>query len=104
MGAQAGQWPGLDPRMALVKGWARLKWSEGRFGSKNDEKVKVLRMSLPIAENLSGLQGVFLAYLEAPNSILVKKLKKCRILLNYPPFNLPLLAHVGPMAVWDPLG
>ena len=38
-------WPGL-----------RLKWAKGRFGSKNDEKVKVLRMGLPIAENLSGPQ------------------------------------------------
>ena len=38
-------WPGL-----------RLKWAKGRFGSKNGEKVKVLRMGLPIVENLSGLQ------------------------------------------------
>ena len=34
----------------------RLKWAKGRFGSKNDEKVKVLRMEFSIVENLSGLQ------------------------------------------------
>ena len=47
----APAWPGTP-------GWPglRLKWAKGRFGSKNDEKVKVLRMSLPIVENLSGLQ------------------------------------------------
>ena len=38
-------WPGL-----------RLKWAKGRFGNQNDEKVKVLRMGLPIVESLSGLQ------------------------------------------------
>ena len=34
----------------------RLKWAKGRFGSKNEEKVKVLRMEFSIVENLSGLQ------------------------------------------------
>ena len=34
----------------------RLKWAKGRFGSKNDEKVKVLRMEFSIVENLSELQ------------------------------------------------
>ena len=47
-------WPG--PQEGLGQGGARLKWAEGRSGSKNCEKVKVLRMSLPIVENLSGLQ------------------------------------------------
>ena len=56
LGLQAGQWPGLDPRTALAKGGPRLKWAKGRFGSKNDEKVKVLRMEFSIVENLSGLQ------------------------------------------------
>ena len=36
--------------------------------------------------------------LEAPNSILRKSKTICRILLNSP---IPLLAHVGPMAVWS---
>ena len=47
-------WPG--PQDGLGQGGLRLKWVKGRFWSKNDEKVKVLRMGLPIVENLSGLQ------------------------------------------------
>ena len=51
-------WPG--PQEGLGQGGPRLKWAKGRFGSKNDEKVTVLRMSLPIVEDLSGLQeGIF---------------------------------------------
>ena len=58
LGLQAGQWPGLASRraLALAKGEPRLKWAKGRSGSKNDEKVKVLRMEFSIVENLSGLQ------------------------------------------------
>ena len=58
----------------LAPGWPglRLKWAKGRFGSKNDEQVKVLRMGLPIVENLSGPQESIFSHLEAPNSILVK--------------------------------
>ena len=33
-----------------------MEWAKGRFWSEIDEKVKVLRMGLPIVENLSGLQ------------------------------------------------
>ena len=40
----------------LGQGWLRLKWAKGQFWSKIDEKVKVLRMGLPIVENLSGPQ------------------------------------------------
>ena len=47
-------WPG--PQEGLGQGGLRLKWAKGRFGSKNDEKVKVLRMEFSIVENLSGLQ------------------------------------------------
>ena len=47
-------WPGTQD--GLGQGRLRLKWAKGRFGSKNYEKMKVLRMSLPIVENLSGLQ------------------------------------------------
>ena len=47
-------WPG--PQEGLGQGGARLKWAEGRSGSKIDEKVKVLRMEFSIVENLSGLQ------------------------------------------------
>ena len=47
-------WPG--PQDGLGQGGPRLKWAKGRSGSKNDEKVKVLRMEFSIVENLSGLQ------------------------------------------------
>ena len=47
-------WPG--PQDGLGQGGLRLKWAKGRFWSKFDEKVKVLRMSLPNVESLSGLQ------------------------------------------------
>ena len=47
-------WPGR--REGLGQGGPRLKWVKGRFESKNDEKVKVLRMEFSIVENLSGLQ------------------------------------------------
>ena len=47
-------WPG--PQEGLGQGGLRLKWAKGRSGSKNDEKVKVLRMEFSIVENLSGLQ------------------------------------------------
>ena len=38
--------------------------------------LKVLRMGLPIVENLSGLSGNILAYLEFTNSISIKNQKK----------------------------
>ena len=47
-------WPG--PQEGLGQGGPRLKWAEGRFGSKNDEKMNVLGMEFSIVENLSGLQ------------------------------------------------
>ena len=47
-------WPG--PQDGLGQGGPKLKWAKGRSGSKNDEKVKVLRMEFSIVENLSGLQ------------------------------------------------
>ena len=47
-------WPGTQD--GLGQGRLRLKWAKGRFGSKIDEKVKVLRMEFSIVENLSGLQ------------------------------------------------
>ena len=47
-------WPG--PQDGLGRGGLRLKWAKGRFWSKIDEKVKVLRMEFSIVESLSGLQ------------------------------------------------
>ena len=48
----------LASGLAWPPGWPglRLKWAKGRFGSKNYEKVKVLRMEFSIVENLSGPQ------------------------------------------------
>ena len=85
-GLQPGLWPLAwpGPQDGLRQGGPRLKWAKGRFGSKNDKKVKVLRMSLPIVENLSGLQESTFSLFRGPNSILVKNIKNDRILLNYP--------------------
>ena len=44
-------WPGTQDGLGF--GRLRLKWAKGRFWSKIDEQVKVLRMGLPIVENLS---------------------------------------------------
>jgi len=46
------------------------------------------------------LRRVFLTYLEAPNSILVKKQKKCRILLNYPHFPISPRWANGCLGPW----
>ena len=51
---QAMAWPWPGPQDGLGQGGPRLKWAKGRFGSKNDEKVKVLRMEFSVVENLSG--------------------------------------------------
>ena len=76
LGLQAGLWLGLDPRMALAKGGLRLKWAKGRFGSKNDEKVKVLRMEFSIVENLSGLQESIFNLSRGPQLHFCEKSKK----------------------------
>ena len=47
-------WPG--PQEGLGQGGLRLQWAKGRSGSKNDEKVKALRMEFSIVEKLSGPQ------------------------------------------------
>ena len=69
-------WP--RPQDGLGQGGPRLKLAKGRFGSKNDEKVKVLRMGLPIVENLSGPQESIFNLSRAPNSILAKNLEEYR--------------------------
>ena len=97
----AGELPARMPPLShsqdgLGQGWLRLKWAKGQFWSKIDEKVKVLRMGLPIVEILADLRRVFLTYLEAPNSILAKNLKIGRILLNLPIFPYsPCLGSLG---------
>ena len=54
------------PQDGLGQGRLRLKWAKGRFWSKNDEKVKVLRMGLPIVENLSGPQESIFSISRSP--------------------------------------
>ena len=75
---------GLDPRRALAKGdqeglgqgGPRVKWAKGRSGSKNDEKVKVLRMEFSIVENLSGLQESIFNLSRSPQLHFWRKFKK----------------------------
>ena len=65
-------WPGV----------AKAEMGQGSILVKNDEKVKVLRMSLPIVESLSGLPESVLSLFRGPQ---LKNLKNCQILLFYPP-------------------
>ena len=60
-----------------------MKWGKGRFGSKNGEKVKVLRMEFSIVENLSGLQESIFNLSRGPQLHFDEKSKK---LSNYVKF------------------
>ena len=51
---QSSLWPRPGPQDGLGRGLLRLKGAKDRFRSKIDEKMKVLRMSLPLVENLRG--------------------------------------------------
>ena len=51
------------------------KWAKDQFWSKIDEKMKVLRMSLPIVENLSGLQESIFSLSRSPQLHFGKKSK-----------------------------
>ena len=66
------------------------------------EKKRVLRMSLPIVESLSGLQESVFSLFRSLQLNSHRKSKHWSNFIKLPP--LPLLAHVGPMAVWGPLG
>ena len=51
--------PSLASGLAWAPGWPwprwiTLKWAKDQFGSKNDEKIQVLRMEFSIVEHLSG--------------------------------------------------
>ena len=70
-------WPG--PQEGLGQGGPRLKWAKGRFGSKNDEKVKVLRMEFSIVENLSGLQESIFNLSRGPQVHFGEKSKKIEL-------------------------
>ena len=43
---------------ALGQDGLRLKWGKGQFWSKNDKKIKVLRMGWPIVENVPTPCGI----------------------------------------------
>ena len=87
-------WPG--PQEGLGQGGPRLKWAKGRFGSKNDEKVKVLRMEFSIVENLSGLQESIFNLSRGPQLHFGEKFEKYIILLNLSIFPLsPCLGSLG---------
>ena len=86
----------LASGLVWPQGWPwsrglRLKWAKGRLGSKNNEKVKVVRMEFSIVKDLRGPQESISAYLEAPNSSFVKK--KCSISLSPP--RLPYFPSLG---------
>jgi hypothetical protein len=95
-------WPG--PQDGLGQGGPRLKWAKGRLWSKNDEKIKVLRMGLPIVENLSGLQESIFSLSRSSQLHFGEKSKKnCRILLNLLifPFS-PCLGSLGLLSSTNP--
>ena len=78
-------WPGL-----------RLKWAKGRFGSKNDEKVKVLRMEFSIVENISGLQESIFNLSRGPQLHFGEKSKNWSNFIKFTNFPLsPCLGSLG---------
>ena len=74
MGLEAEAWSG--PQDGLGQGWLRLKWAKGRFWSKIDEQMKVLRRGLPIVENLSGPQESIFNLSKGPQLHFGEKSKK----------------------------
>ena len=85
------------PQDGLGQGGPRLKWAKGRFGSKNDEKVEVLRMGLPIVESLSGLQESIFNLSRSPQLHFGEKFKK--MVEFYSIYRFP---PIPPF--WGPLG
>ena len=63
---------------------------QGSILVKNDEKIKVLRMSLPIVKSLSGLQESIIQPIQRPPTQFPLKQKNGRIVLNLPIFPFPL--------------
>ena len=92
---QGGPWP---------RG-ARLKWAKGRFGSKNVEKVTVLRMEFSIVENLSGLQESISNLARSPQVHFGEKSKNLSNFIKFidfspfPLFGVPWSAVV-PRTTW----
>ena len=63
---QSSLWPPPGPQDGLGRGRLRLKGAKGRFWSKIDEKVKVLRMEFSIVEKLSGPQESIFSLFRSP--------------------------------------
>ena len=66
------------PQDGLGQGGLRLKWAKGRFGPKNNERITVLRMGLPIVESLSGLQESIFSLFRGPQLNSREKSKTCQ--------------------------
>ena len=73
---QSSLWPPPGPQDGLGQGGLRLKWAKGQFWSKIYEKIKFLRMSLPIVESLSGLQESIFSLFRGPQLNSCKKIEK----------------------------
>ena len=98
LGLQPGLWPGLAwPPGALAKGGPRLKWAKGRFGSQNDEKVKVLRMEFSMVENLSGLQESLFNLSRGPQLHSGEKFKNWSNFIKF--INFPLSPCLGSLGL-----
>ena len=98
----------LASGLAWTQGWPwprgpRLKWAKGRFGFKNDEKVKVLRMEFSIVENLSGLQESIFNLSRGPQVHFREKSKNWSNFIkfiDFPPF--PCLGSLGLLSFCAP--
>ena len=89
LGLRPLAWPG--PQEGLGQGGPRVKWAKGRFGSKNEEKVKVIRMEFSIVENLGGLQESIFSLSKGPQVHFGEKSKKMSNFMkfiDFPPFPL----------------
>ena len=76
--------PAIASQDGLGQGGLRLKWAKGRSGSKIDEKMKVLRMNLPIAENRSGPQESIFNLFRGPQLNSRKKTQKLSNFITFP--------------------
>ena len=70
-----------------------IKGSKGRFRSKNDEQIAVLRMEFSLVENLSGLQESIFSQFRSPSSMFIEKTQKMISFIKFTAF--PLFPHIG---------
>ena len=87
---------------AASGGFARPKiWSRSKL-VKRIKILKVLRMGLPIVENLSGLQESIFSLSRSPQLHFDKKSKNDRIILNFLIFPYsPCLGSLGLLLSWS---